>query len=78
MSEPESSNPTDREPSPDATVRLSIGQAHRFVSLGVRPQSEPVLARVVRHPSQIALEDIQIHHQRRRVNVRNVHISYGK
>jgi hypothetical protein len=27
--------------------------------------------------SQIALHDIQIHHQRRRVNFRNVHVNYG-
>ena len=56
---------------------LPFGQAHRFVGLGVRPQAQAVLARIIRDARQVALEDIQVHYQGRRVNFRNVHVSYG-
>ena len=56
---------------------LPFGDAHRFVGLGVGPQAQAVLARVVRDARQVALEDIEIDHQRRRVNFRNVHIRRG-
>ena len=60
-----------------ATRNLPSGDAHGFVSLGVRPQAQAVLARVVRDAGQVALEDIQIHHERGRVYFRDMHVRRG-
>ena len=56
-----------------AQFLLQSGDIDRLVSLGVRPQAQAVLARIVRHAMEISLETVEIYYQSGRVDFRDVH-----